>query len=109
MQHDIDIQAKNDFEDSDSGSEDEESLKCLYFCKKKFGIEKIKDANLSDFEIYKLKLENEKLRQENVQQRLELVDLRQDLEYLQQSIEEHLPMISQLEIDNVKLNDQLQG
>lgn len=56
-----------------------------------------------------MKLENEKLRQENVQQRLELVDLKQDLEYLQQSIEEHLPMISQLEIDNVKLNDQLQS
>ena len=30
-------------------------------------VEKIKEANLSDFEIYKLKLENEKLRQENVQ------------------------------------------
>jgi len=29
-------------------------------------VEKIKEANLSDFEIYKLKLENEKLRQENV-------------------------------------------
>ena len=60
-----------------------------------------------DFQIYSLTIENKRLRQENADQALQIQELKQDLEYLQQSIQNHLPMISELEVKNHQLEGQV--
>lgn len=60
-----------------------------------------------DFQIYSLTVENQKLREENAEQKSQIFELRSDLAYLQKSIEDHLPLISDLEVQNRQLHEQL--
>ena len=60
-----------------------------------------------DFQIYTLNIENKRLNQENEDQRVKIEELEQDLDYLQESIKSHLPMISELEVKNQQLEEQM--
>lgn len=61
-----------------------------------------------DYQMFSLSVDNKRLKQENADQQMQIFELQQDLHYLQESIENHLPMISELEIKNRQLEDHLQ-
>ena len=56
-----------------------------------------------DYQLYSLNIDNKRLNQENREQKIQIYELQKDLDYLQQSIENHLPVISQIEVKNKEL------
>ena len=57
--------------------------------------------------MYSLTIDNRRLKQENQEQQITIYELQKDLEYLQKSIENHLPVISQIEVKNKELEGQV--
>ena len=57
--------------------------------------------------MYSLTIDNRRLKQENQEQQITIYELQKDLEYLQKSIENHLPVISHIEVKNKELEGQV--